>query len=668
MEKIIVELDVKSKKGVKEVEKLNKEVARTGKEVSNTKKEMKEANKTTTSLGANSVSAFNKFKGAVLGVVKGFKSLKFAIIATGIGALLIGILAVKAAFTNSEAGQNKFAKLMGVIGSITGNFIDIIAGLGEKIIEIFNNPKKAIKDFAKLIKDNIVNRFNGILELIPNLGKAIKQLFKGDFSGAAETAANAVAKVTLGTENLTESIKNASKSLKEFGKEVAADAKTAASIADKRAKADKIERGLIVERAKADRDIADLRFKSEQRDKFTAKERVKFLQEASLISEEIARKEISANKLRLDAQIAENKLSGSTKEDLNAVAELKAKGIQLDTAKLNLQKRLQTSLTTFQNEEIAGIKKISDAKQKDIDNKVIAREKEEDLLSKFEEELKQKKATKEAETELQKVELEREKHLLKLEQIKLDESQKIQAVIDVNAYYDTLKDEAKVKAKAKEDAETKKSNDKKLADLIKQSHEEIKLDKQKIRHKGMVVNAISQFADAESGIGKALLIVKQALALKETIMDLKRITFKGIEATGDAAVSTAQNVANSSKIGFPFNLITIAGAIAQGVGIISSVKSAVGKTKAQAGAGASASMPSVATPSMPSMSSMSSMLSDSNLSSTPPSFNTVGASDTNQLASAIGGQSQQPIQAFVVSSEVTTAQELDNNIVQSASL
>ena len=284
MEKIIVELDVKTKKGVKEVEKLNKEVARTGKEVSNTKKEMKEANKTTTSLGANSVSAFNKFKGAVLGVVKGFKSLKFAIIATGIGALLIGILAVKAAFTNSEAGQNKFAKLMGVIGSITGNFIDIIAGLGEKIIEIFNNPKKAIKDFAKLIKDNIVNRFNGILELIPNLGKAIKQLFKGDFSGAAETAANAVAKVTLGTENLTESIKNASKSLKEFGKEVAADAKTAASIADKRAKADKIERGLIVERAKADRDIADLRFKSEQRDKFTAKERVKFLQEASLIS------------------------------------------------------------------------------------------------------------------------------------------------------------------------------------------------------------------------------------------------------------------------------------------------------------------------------------------------------------------------------------------------
>ncbi len=54
--------------------------------------------------------------------------------------------------------------------------------------------------------------------------------------------------------------------------------------------------------------------------------------------------------------------------------------------------------------------------------------------------------------------------------------------------------------------------------------------------------------------------------------------------------------------------------------------------------------------------------------STPPSFNIVGQSGTNQLASAIGGQSQQPIQAFVVSSEVSTAQELDRNIIDDASI
>jgi len=51
-----------------------------------------------------------------------------------------------------------------------------------------------------------------------------------------------------------------------------------------------------------------------------------------------------------------------------------------------------------------------------------------------------------------------------------------------------------------------------------------------------------------------------------------------------------------------------------------------------------------------------------------PSFNIVGSSETNQLAEAIGSQSQQPIKAYVVSNEVTTAQSLDRNIVEGASL
>ena len=51
-----------------------------------------------------------------------------------------------------------------------------------------------------------------------------------------------------------------------------------------------------------------------------------------------------------------------------------------------------------------------------------------------------------------------------------------------------------------------------------------------------------------------------------------------------------------------------------------------------------------------------------------PSFNIVGSSETNQLAEAIGSQSQQPIKAYVVSNDVTTAQSLDRNIVEGASL
>ena len=51
-----------------------------------------------------------------------------------------------------------------------------------------------------------------------------------------------------------------------------------------------------------------------------------------------------------------------------------------------------------------------------------------------------------------------------------------------------------------------------------------------------------------------------------------------------------------------------------------------------------------------------------------PDFNIVGQSSTNQLAEAIGSQTQQPVKAYVVSNDVSTAQELDRNIIESASI
>jgi hypothetical protein len=263
--------------------------------------------------------------------------------------------------------------------------------------------------------------------------------------------------------------------------------------------------------------------------------------------------------------------------------------------------------------------------------------------------------------------------LLKLEKLKeIDKEEKdietlrLQAIVD-NANAGTqakidaeiaLKEfeeqsrQTEIERKAEIDAAQKEKDIKNYDALVENYKKGLALDKQKIKDKEMVVDAISQFADAESGIGKALLIVKQGLALQETIMDLKRITFKGVEAIGSAGVSTAQNVAESSKIGFPQNLITIASAIAQGVGIVKSVKKAVSKTKAKSG-GAGASVPSISTPSMPSL---------------PPAFNVVGASDTSQLADAIGSQSQEPTRAYVVSADVTTSQEMDRNTIEGASI
>jgi len=51
-----------------------------------------------------------------------------------------------------------------------------------------------------------------------------------------------------------------------------------------------------------------------------------------------------------------------------------------------------------------------------------------------------------------------------------------------------------------------------------------------------------------------------------------------------------------------------------------------------------------------------------------PSFNVVGASDTNQLANVLGEQEQEPVQAYVVATDVTTAQSMERNIIDTTSL
>lgn len=53
---------------------------------------------------------------------------------------------------------------------------------------------------------------------------------------------------------------------------------------------------------------------------------------------------------------------------------------------------------------------------------------------------------------------------------------------------------------------------------------------------------------------------------------------------------------------------------------------------------------------------------------TAPQFNTVGATGINQLLETIQGQQRQPVKAYVVSGDVTTAQSLDRNIITEAGI
>jgi hypothetical protein len=50
-----------------------------------------------------------------------------------------------------------------------------------------------------------------------------------------------------------------------------------------------------------------------------------------------------------------------------------------------------------------------------------------------------------------------------------------------------------------------------------------------------------------------------------------------------------------------------------------------------------------------------------------PDFNVVGASQTSQLAETVAEQQAKPVKAFVVGKDISTQQELDRNITNTAS-
>ena len=560
------------------------------------------------------ITKFTAFKGTLKGVTGGFKSLRVAILSTGIGALIVAVGALTAAFTGSEEGQNKFAKIMTVIGALTGNLVDLLADLGEKIIEVFENPKQAITDFANLIKENITNRFEGMLELIPQLGKAVKLLFSGEFAEAGEVAANAAAKVVLGVEDITDKIESATQATKEFVKEQINEANAAASVADMRAKADKIERKLIVDRSKLESEIALLRLKSRQEEEFSAQERKQALLDAQELEEQLLAQETEFLELRRDAQVLENTFSRSNKENLDkeaqAIADVNRVVARRADAARATQRELNRVSKEIQRDEAAA-RKEEELAQAEATKKEEARLA---AIDKIKNDYLIKEQDRDAQTALQKVQLEESRKLAELDRLNATEQEK-QSIRD---YYSEQKLEAE-----RQDAEASKKIDDAEAEAKKQNLAKVG---------GLLMNFAS-LAGEQTSAGKAAAIAGTLISTYQSATDSYK-SLAGIPIVGPALGAAAAAVA-----------------VASGFKQIQAIKS-VKVPKGRGGEGA-------ATPSASGFTAAATQA---------PQFNVIGGGATNQLAGLLAEDSQKPVRAYVVSNEVSTAQSLDRNIVESATL
>jgi hypothetical protein len=134
-------------------------------------------------------------------------------------------------------------------------------------------------------------------------------------------------------------------------------------------------------------------------------------------------------------------------------------------------------------------------------------------------------------------------------------------------------------------------NDRKLADQLSYTEKSNQIERDRISVKQKALDDIISIAGAESDVGRAALIAKQLLMAKELVMEVsKTITFS-TQAAARSVVAVAEGTAQTAKIGFPQNIPMLIGYAAQAVAIISAIMSAVNSAKSSKASSETGSAP-----------------------------------------------------------------------------
>lgn len=240
------------------------------------------------------------------------KLFKIALASTGIGLLVVALGSMVTALTSSEEGTEKLNKGLKAIGVVVGNVIDVYSEAGKLLIDFYTN-----------------------------IGKIAVKAISGDFEGAMEVAQKVVDDFdTSALEDAVDDLIN------NTGKEIEQQNK----LSDIRRENLKLERELVVSRAKGEKEIAELRLKARNFEKYTSEEREKFLQSA--INKERELLELEVNLAERKNKIAQDELkfNQSSTDELDAAAEAEAKLYEVQTKRLTRSKELQSELNRARKE------------------------------------------------------------------------------------------------------------------------------------------------------------------------------------------------------------------------------------------------------------------------------------------------------------------------------
>ena len=247
-----------------------------------------------------------------------FSSLGTALKGLGVISLVEGAFGV---FKETLGKNQVIADLMTTaMNFLTRAFSDLIGFLQKNVgpiigwfKSIFADPKQAIIDFGEAIQNNLIERFNSLLEVFGYLGEALMNLFKGDFTAAIDSVKEAgkeMLDVATGIDDTAGVITTAANAIADYAVETynAAAAQTALNNSAEIAAANAAKNAAIYKRlAEEQRQVRDNEFASIE-DRLAANTQL-----GEILNKQLAF-ELQAAQLKVKAAQAEVAATNGSKE------------------------------------------------------------------------------------------------------------------------------------------------------------------------------------------------------------------------------------------------------------------------------------------------------------------------------------------------------------------
>lgn len=575
--------------------------------------EDRDALKSINNIGAASKGA----EKGVGGISKGFKGLGVAIKAAGIGIVISALAKLGEVFSQNQKVADLFNTAFEAVSIAFNDFVNFAVKNTSGIIKffeaIFKNPLESLKGFAKAFKENIQERFDSYLDTLGYLASAVKKVFSGDFAGALDDVKNAgkesldvLTGVNDSFDKGKEFIEKTTESIKDYATETLNAAKENVNLANT-AQLAAAQQTLLVE--KYDRQAEQLRqIRDEERNSIT--ERKKANDDLLEVLESQEKAMLATANAQLASAQAEAAKNNSIENQVAVTDALANRlGVLAQIEGFRSEQKANDLALDREQIELTNSKGESESRLS-IERKRFNAEQIEDELARLE-------ALKEIDL------LEAEQETIRLEAIVENANAETQAKVDAQIALDEFTEQSRQTGIAREKEISEAS--------IKISKGEADAKKANLSQVGNALGSLSEIAGKETKAGKALAISQALIS-----------TYQG-------ATASYASLAPIPFVGPALGFAAAGAAVAGGLKQIKAIK----KTKVPGGGGGGGGG---ATPSAPSA------------APAPPSFNIVGASETSQLAGAIGDQTQQPVQAYVVANDVTSAQSLQNNIVEGATI